>query len=292
MNTSRTVNPEAGLATALQAPAKRARWSLLRPMNPPLRDWQGLRVWLVGASTGIGAATAAALQARGAQVLVSARNAATLETFVTQHPATGPGTRVPQAWPLDVTDRAAVTRTAQAILAQGPLDLVLYCAGHYREMRATRLDMDDLQQHLAVNYIGALHVLDAIMPTLVLQGRGHISLVSSVAGFRGLPKSLAYGPTKAALTNLAETLYLDLQPLGLGVSVIHPGFVQTPLTAQNDFTMPALITPDQAAQAMLDGWAGGDFDIHYPKRFTRWMKLLRLLPYRAYFPAVRRITGL
>jgi NAD(P)-dependent dehydrogenase (short-subunit alcohol dehydrogenase family) len=292
MNTTRTAHPDAGLSTALKIPPVSARWSLLRPMNPPLRDWQGLRVWLVGASTGIGAATAAALQARGAQVLVSARNAATLDAFVAQHPATAPGTRAAQAWPLDVTDGAAVVRTAQAILAQGPLDLVLYCAGHYREMRATHMDMADLQQHLAVNYSGALQVLDAVLPAMLAQGRGHVSLVSSVAGFRGLPKSLAYGPTKAALTNLAETLYLDLQPKGLGVSVIHPGFVQTPLTAQNDFTMPALITPDQAAQAMLAGWAAGDFDIHYPKRFTRWMKLLRLLPYRAYFPAIRRFTGL
>jgi NAD(P)-dependent dehydrogenase (short-subunit alcohol dehydrogenase family) len=293
MNPTRTATTETGLSTtAVSGPRPSARRTLLRPMNPPLRDWQGLRVWLVGASTGIGAATAAALQARGAQVLVSARNAATLDAFVAQHPATLPGTRLPQAWPLDVTDRAAVAATAQAILAQGPLDLVLYCAGHYREMRATHLDMADLQQHLAVNYSGALHVLDAVLPALLAQGTGHLSLVSSVAGFRGLPKSLAYGPTKAALTNLAETLYLDLQPLGLGVSVVHPGFVQTPLTAQNEFTMPALITPEQAAQAMLAGWAQGAFDIHYPKRFTRWMKLLRLLPYRAYFPAVRRITGL
>jgi NAD(P)-dependent dehydrogenase (short-subunit alcohol dehydrogenase family) len=261
-------------------------------MNPPLTDWSGLRVWLVGASTGIGAATAAALQARGAQVLISARKQQALDAFVAQHPPTSPGTRLAQAWPLDVTDSAAVARTAHAILAQGPLDLVLYCAGHYREMRATAFDLADLQQHLAVNYSGALHVLDAVLPALLAQGHGHLSLVSSVAGFRGLPKSLAYGPTKAALTNLAETLYLDLQPLGLGVSVIHPGFVQTPLTAQNDFTMPALITPEQAAQAMLAGWASGAFDIHYPKRFTRWMKLLRLLPYRAYFPAVCRMTGL
>lgn len=292
MNTHRTASHATDIAPIRNRAAAPARRSLLRPMNPPLRDWQGLRVWLVGASTGIGAATAAALQAQGAQVLVSARNASTLDAFVAEHPAKGTRTRAPQAWPLDVTDPAAVTRTAQAILSQGPLDLVLYCAGHYREMRATQWDMTDLQQHLAVNYSGALHVLDAVLPALLTQGRGHISLVSSVAGFRGLPKSLAYGPTKAALTNLAETLYLDLQPLGLGVSVIHPGFVQTPLTAQNDFTMPALITPEQAAQAMLEGWATGAFDIHYPKRFTRWMKLLRLLPYRAYFPAVRRITGL
>lgn len=191
-----------------------------------------------------------------------------------------------------MTDAAAVTRTAREILAQGPLDMVVYCAGHYREMRATDMDMADLKRHLDINYIGALHVLDAVLPSMTARGRGHVSLISSVAGFRGLPKSLAYGPTKAALTNLAETLYLDLQPQGLGVSVVHPGFVQTPLTAQNDFTMPALITPPQAAQAMVAGWEQGAFDIHYPKRFTRWMKLLRLLPYRTYFPAVRRFTGL
>ena len=186
----------------------------------------------------------------------------------------------------------AVAATTREILAQGPLDLVVYCAGHYREMRATDMDMADLKRHLDINYIGALHVLDAVLPSMTARGRGHVSLISSVAGFRGLPKSLAYGPTKAALTNLAETLYLDLQPQGLGVSVVHPGFVQTPLTAQNDFTMPALITPPQAAQAMVAGWEQGAFDIHYPKRFTRWMKLLRLLPYRTYFPAVRRFTGL
>jgi NAD(P)-dependent dehydrogenase (short-subunit alcohol dehydrogenase family) len=224
-------------------------------------------------------------------VQASARGAAALERLVAQHTRTGTAPPV-QAWPLDVTDTAAVAATARAMLAQGPLDLVLYCAGHYREMRATEFDLGELQQHLAINYSGALNVLDAVLPGLIARGSGHISLISSVAGFRGLPKSLAYGPTKAALTHLAETLYLDLEPLGLGVSVVHPGFVQTPLTAQNNFSMPSLITPEQAAAAMLNGWARGAFDIHYPKRFTRWMKLLRLLPYRAYFPAVRRFTGL
>ncbi|MGE0098882.1 MAG: SDR family NAD(P)-dependent oxidoreductase [Hydrogenophaga sp.] len=254
-------------------------------MNPPIGDWRGLRVWLVGASSGIGEATASALHSRGAQVLVSARSAGALQAFVLAHEGA-------QAWPLDVTDASAVAQTAEQILAQGPLDMVVYCAGHYREMRADAMDMSELRRHLDINYIGALHVLHAVVPALIAQGRGHISLISSVAGFRGLPKSLAYGPTKAALTNLAETLYLDLHPLGLGVSVVHPGFVQTPLTAQNQFTMPALITPAQAAQAMVADWGRGAFDIHYPKRFTRWMKLLRLLPYRAYFPAVRRFTGL
>jgi NAD(P)-dependent dehydrogenase (short-subunit alcohol dehydrogenase family) len=291
MQNSRHFSPAAGAPSLAAPPQAAARRSLGQPMNPPLREWQHRRVWLIGASTGIGAATATALQALGAQVLVSARNADALQAFVAQH-AGPPGTPSAQAWPLDVTDEAAVARTAQAILAEGPLDLVLYCAGHYREMRATGIDMADMKQHLAINYTGVLHVLAAVLPALIQRGQGHVSLISSVAGFRGLPKSLAYGPTKAALTNLAETLYLDLQPLGLGVSVVHPGFVQTPLTAQNDFTMPALITPAQAAQAMIGGWASGAFDIHYPKRFTRWMKLLRLLPYRLYFPAVRRFTGL
>lgn len=260
-------------------------FSLFRPMNPPIHDWRGLRVWLIGASSGIGEATAEALHARGAQVLVSARSAQALNAFVAAHPSA-------QAWPLDVTDATAVMRTTDQILAEGPLDLVLYCAGHYSEMRATNMDLADLRRHVDINYLGALHVLDAAVPAMAARGRGHISLISSVAGFRGLPKSLAYGPTKAALTNLAETLYLDLQPLDLGVSVVHPGFVNTPLTARNGFPMPALITPAQAAQAMLAGWGQGAFDIHYPKRFTRWMKLMRLLPYRVYFPAVRRVTGL
>ena len=147
-------------------------------------------------------------------------------------------------------------------------------------------------RHQQVNYVGALHVLDAVLPGFLARRAGFISLVSSVAGFRGLPKSLAYGPTKAALINLAEALYLDLQAEGIAVNVINPGFVETPLTANNQFEMPALITPEQAAEAILRGWSRGEFETHFPKRFTRWMKALRLLSYGLYFPAVRKSTGL
>ena len=254
-------------------------------LNPPLREWRGKRVWLVGASTGIGRALAEQLHALGASVIVSARKMDALQAFADQHPGS-------IALSLDVSDGPAVKAAAEAAMAAGPLDLVCYCAGHYHAMRATAIDLPDLLRHHEVNTVGALHVLAAITPAMVARGQGHISLVSSVAGFRGLPQSLAYGPTKAALIHLAETLYLDLQPRGLGVSVINPGFVETPLTAQNEFHMPALISPQQAAQAILRGWAKGAFDIHFPKRFTRVMKLLRLLPYRLYFAAVRRITGL
>jgi len=248
-----------------------------------LRDWQGKTVWIVGASSGIGLATASALHARGARVLVSARNLQALDTFVQQHAGS-------RALALDATDGVAVRAVTAEVLAAGPLDCLLYCAGHYSAMRATALDLADMQRHLAVNYSGALLVLDAVLPALLAQGHGHISLVGSVAGYRGLPNSLAYGPTKAALINLAETLYLDLHGQGIGVSLINPGFVQTPLTANNAFEMPALLTPAQAAQAILRGWARGAFEVHFPKRFTLWLKALRVVPNRAYFYLVRRVT--
>jgi len=143
-----------------------------------------------------------------------------------------------------------------------------------------------------VNYLGAVNMLDAVLPVLQSQGHGHVSLISSVAGFRGLPNSLAYGPTKAALTHLAEVLYLDLKPQGIDVSVIHPGFVQTPLTAHNDFEMPAIITPEQAAKDILQGWDKGEFEIHFPKRFTRWLKLIQLLPDAWYFALIHKATKL
>ena len=253
--------------------------------NPSLTDWHGKRVWLVGASTGIGRATAHALHAQGAKVFVSARNQQALAAFTATHADA-------VALPLDAGDAASVKAAAQTILEAGPLDLVLYCAGYYQEMRATDFDLGEMLQHQQINYVGALYVLDAVLPHFVGRKAGHVSLISSVAGYRGLPKSLAYGPTKAALINLAEALYVDLQDSQVGVSLICPGFVDTPLTANNQFTMPGLITPEQAADAILHGWSQGQFEIHFPKRFTLWMKALSLLPARLYFPVIRKFTGL
>ena len=258
-------------------------------LNPRMVDWHGRTVWLVGASTGIGRATASALHTQGAKVVVSARSADTLNAFADTHPGA-------LALPLDVTDALAVKAAASAVVAQGALDCVVYCAGHYHAMDAIRMDMPDLLRHNEINYLGALYLLDAVLPHLLAQPlsertgqRAHISLIGSVAGYRGLPNSLAYGPTKAALINLAETLYLDLQPEGVGVSLINPGFVDTSLTRQNQFKMPAMITAEQAAREILRGWARGEFEIDFPKRFTRLMKALQLLPYPAFFAATRRL---
>ena len=280
------MTPPVGNATAPLAPTKR-RWGA--PLNQPIQNWQGRRVWLVGASSGIGLACAKALHAAGAKVIVSAREVGALSEWAETCKKEG----LPVAlMSLDVTDALQVKYVARQVATGGPLDFVLYCAGHYRAQRATEFDLKDMLRHQDVNYNGMLRVLDAVLPMFLQQGCGHISLVSSVAGWRGLPNGLAYGPTKAAMTHLAETLYMDLQDKGIGVSVINPGFVATPLTAQNNFQMPALISPEEAAKAMLAGWSEGLFDIHFPKRFTAWLKLLRLLPYRVYFALVRRFTGL
>ena len=143
-----------------------------------------------------------------------------------------------------------------------------------------------------LNLRGVFNCLDAVLPLLLRQGAGGIGIVASVAGYGGLPKALVYGPTKAALINLAESLYLDLRPRGIAVYQINPGFVDTPLTAHNDFKMPALMSADDAADEMIAGIERGQFHIHFPKRFTNSMRLARLLPYRLYFWLIHKVTGL
>jgi short-subunit dehydrogenase len=141
-----------------------------------------------------------------------------------------------------------------------------------------------MQQHMALNFTGALTVLHSCLANVK-----HIGLLASVAGYQTLPNALAYAPSKAAMQRLAEGLYIDLHANGIGVTLINPGFVQTPMTAQNNFYMPALISADAAAKAILKGMAAGRFEIDFPKRFTFWVKVLSMLPYRLYFAVCRAI---
>ncbi|MCA3213978.1 MAG: SDR family NAD(P)-dependent oxidoreductase [Betaproteobacteria bacterium] len=258
---------------------------LLGPLNPPLATYAGRRVWLIGASYGIGAALARELLGRGAQVALSARKRELLEQVAAGHAAA-------RVQPLDITDHASVLAARDALLqAWGGIDLVLVVAGTHTEMRAQDFDIARARQLLEVNLHGVLNCVDAVLPPLLAQGTGGIAIVSSVAGYIGLPRALIYGASKAALINFTESLYGDLRPRGIGVYLVNPGFVDTPLTQKNDFEMPALMKAEDAARVTLDEIAAGRFEIHFPKRFTRALKLLRVLPYRWQLWAVRRFTG-
>jgi short-subunit dehydrogenase len=255
-------------------------------MNPKIKNWHGQRVWVIGASSGIGAETARALLERGAKLALSARNQGGLQTVAANHPDT-------LILPLDITDHASVIAARDRILASwGGIDLVLVVAGTYHRMRADDFDLAVAEKMLDTNLRGPLNCLDALLPTLLTQGRGGIGIVASIAGLSGLPNALIYGPTKAALINLCESLYLDLRPRGISVYLVNPGFVATPLTAGNEFKMPALITASAAANELIRGIERGEFHIHFPKRLTNWLRLLSLLPYRWYFWLIHKVTGL
>ncbi len=264
------------------APLLHRHWS----MNPRVSDWNGRRVWVIGASTGIGAETARMLLAAGARVALSARQADALHEVAAGH-------RDAQVLPLDVTRHEQVLAARDALMNvwQG-LDLVLIVAGAYHEMRVDNFDMQMVDRLIDVNLRGVFHCIDAVLPVLLQQPGGGIGIVSSVAGYSGLPRALAYGPTKAALINLAESLYFDLHPSGHSVYLINPGFVATQATAGNDFDMPGLISAPEAAGHILRGIERGAFHIHFPRNFTNWLRVARMLPYRWYFWLTHKVTGL
>lgn len=250
-------------------------------MNPRIKSWQGRRVWLVGASTGIGAALASALAGQGARLALSARSGERLAAL-----------SIPGALllPCDVTDADSLAEARQTLLEHWcGIDLVIYLAGDYQPMDMAGFDLARAEGMIAVNFGSAMKLAARVLPDM--DAGGGMAFVASVAGYRGLPRALAYGPGKAALIHFAECLHLELAPRGIGVWLINPGFVATRLTAQNDFAMPALLTAAQAAEAIMAGLGSGRFEIHFPRRFSYVMKLLALLPYRWYFPLIRRLTG-
>ncbi|MBT3038220.1 MAG: SDR family NAD(P)-dependent oxidoreductase [Candidatus Thiodiazotropha sp. (ex Ctena orbiculata)] len=252
-------------------------------LNPRIIDWRGKRVWIIGASSGIGAALAAAMGRRGARLAVSARREESLRDISASETL---------VMPLDVTRMESLTRMRDELLNRwGGIDMVVYCAGVYTPMRSWELDLPTVRQGLDTNLQGAYNVLDAVLPLYLQQAGGAFCLIASVAGYTGLPKALAYGPGKAALINLAQILYTDLSAQGIDVYLVNPGFVETRLTEQNDFKMPALISAQQAATEILKGLGQGRFEIHFPKRFTYWMKLLGCLPDSLRFPLLKRVVG-
>lgn len=254
-------------------------------MNPPIRSWQGLRIWIVGASSGIGAALAKALSTQGAELVLSARRLAPMQAL---------GIDKASLVPLDVCDQHQLAAACEQVLADDKVDLVIWMVGIYQPVKSTNYRLNDVLAITQTNYLSLLYALDHLLPYFLQRAKripepvSGLVIVSSVAGYRGLPKALAYGPSKAALTHLAEVLHLELTVHGIGVWVVHPGFVETPATAINDFRMPALISAEQAAREIMLGLERNAFEIHFPRRFTRFMKCLRWLPDRLYFALLRR----
>jgi len=247
-------------------------------------------LWITGAGKGIGRAVALEYARRGWHVAVSARTAADLDSLCLEAAAL-PG-RI-SAYPADVTDHDAIKQAFKAIENDlGPLDQVIFNAGTHIPTKPSEFNVAPFRTLMEINYMGAVNGLAAVMPAFTGRKGGHIAVVSSVAGYGGLPDAAAYGASKAALINLCESLRTQCEALGVTISVINPGFVRTPLTDKNPFPMPFLMEPEEAAHRIFDGMASKRFEIAFPRVFVLLLKFLRLLPYRLYFPLVRKVTGL
>ena len=256
-------------------------------MPKPVSPFEGI-AWVTGASTGIGRATALKLARMGWRVAVTARNSEALEALV-QEASDGYGTIVPM--PADITDREAISEVVDTLERDhGGVALAVLNAGIYEPMHGNQLEYEVFDKTFDVNLAGTVNCLVPLQKAMFSRRQGQIAFVSSVAGYGGLPTSAAYGATKAALINMAESLKFDFDKMGILIQVINPGFIDTPATQSNPFEMPHLMPVDEAAEALVHGLSRSSFEVTFPKRFTRTMKIMRLLPYRAYFALLNRST--
>ncbi len=243
--------------------------------------------WLTGASSGLGRALALRLARDGRHVVASARRREELDKLAAE--AKQAGGRI-DPMPLDVTDRQAASAAVTEIeKTAGPIGLAVLNAGTHVSQLARDFDVDKVRRLVELNLMGSVHCLQPVMARMIERRRGHIAIVSSLAGYAGLPTSAAYGATKAGLINMAEALRPELDAMGVKLQVVNPGFVRTPLTDQNPFPMPFLMEVEDAAEAFYRGLQSERFEIVFPRRFAYLMKLLRLLPYPLFFAATRRI---
>lgn len=242
--------------------------------------------WITGGGSGIGQALTLKLVREGWKVAVSGRRPEALQE--TARLAAGNV----YAYPLDVSDLEAMRQTTARIESElGPLDLVVLNAGMGQFVKLDNLRAETFAAHMRVNYLGVVNGIDAVLAAFRRRHAGHIVIVASVAGYRGVPRAAAYGPTKAALINLAESLRFDLEREGIKISVCNPGFVETPMTAGNRVPMPFLMNLQAATEALYSGIMKQKFEIIFPRRFVLLLKLFRCLPYALYFPVIRKFTG-
>ena len=239
-----------------------------------MRAWQGKRYWLVGASDGLGAALAQKLSRAGAEVIVSARSEDKLRTLVAELPGKASFQTV------DVSDNDSVVAAAEAV---GEVDGVVYLAGVYWPFGAKDWNAEQANAMADINFTGLMRVMGQVVPRMVARDRGHIVITSSLTGFRGLPGSIGYTASKAATMSLAECMYADLRKTGVDVQVVNPGFIKTQLTEKNDFRMPFIMEPEEAAQVMFEHMSGDTFKKSFPFAFSLVFRLSQFLPDGLYF---------
>ena len=242
------------------------------------------KVWVVGASSGIGRAVAEKFASNDWKVAVSARTKEVLEQM-SKNPNIF-------SYPLDVTDQKQINNVFNDIITEfGDLDLCIFSSGTYDPKDESKIDTDKIKNVIKVNFFGVVDCVKTIEDYFKNKKSGHISIVSSIAGYRGLPNSSGYGPSKAALTNFAESIYFDFKKFNVRVSVVSPGFIKTPLTDKNEFDMPFLRSPEYAADKVYKGLVNSNsFEIHFPKQLTLTLKFLRILPYKIYLFLVDKLV--
>lgn len=251
-------------------------------VNTIMKDVHGQYIWVVGASSGIGAALAIALSRQGANVILSARRKSELQAVYMQLAGVNH-----QILAFDISNHQ---QTVDAFNTIKRLDRVILMAAVYEPATKGKPDIQFIQQSLQVNIGGVYNMLDVLMPFFEAQGYGQLSLCGSVAGYFGLPNSQPYASTKAAVINLAESLHAEYMPKNIDIKLINPGFVSTPLTEKNDFEMPMIISAEDAAKSIISGLTSTQFEIHFPKKFTYILKLIRILPYWLFFKVSSRFT--
>lgn len=236
--------------------------------------WTSKRYWLVGASDGLGAALAGFLSRAGVEVVLSARSEDKLHELAANLPGKT------EVVAVDVSDNESVIAAAEAV---GEVDGVVFLAGAYWPFGATDWDADKANTMADVNFTGLMRVMGQVVPRMVARDAGHIVITSSLTGFRGLPGSIGYTASKAATMSLAECMYADLRKTGVKVQVINPGFIKTQLTDKNDFTMPFLMQPEEAAREVFEHMNTDRFKKSFPWAFSLVFRLSQFLPDAVYY---------
>ncbi|MFO8126263.1 SDR family NAD(P)-dependent oxidoreductase [Yoonia sp.] len=239
-----------------------------------MKNWQGKRYWLVGASEGLGREVAFCLSRAGAEVIVSARSEDRLKELVEELPGKASYITV------DVADRAAVEAAAEQA---GDIDGVVYLAGVYWPMKTQEWDNEKADMMGEVNFLGASRVVGSVIKSMVAKNAGHIVLVGSLSGFRGLPGAIGYCSSKAGMMSLAESMQADLRTSPIEVQLVNPGFIKTRLTEKNDFNMPFIMSPEDAAKEVFEHMNTDAFKKSFPMMFSWVFRLSQFMPDWMYY---------